>query len=150
MSNTITVVGNISEPDFRFTPSGKPVLNMSLADNHSRFDKQKNEWEQTGTSWYRLTLWDAHAQNGADALKKGDHVIVTGRAETRTFTDKDGQERESREIQVHEIGKVISKRDTQQQQSQGSGGSQAQSDPWAGQPQGQGGWDAPQGGSPPF
>ena len=157
MSNTITVTGNIGEPSLKFTQAGKPVLNLSLADNHSR-KNQSGEWEQTGTTWYRLSLWDAHAQNAADILQKGDRVMVTGRVETRTYTDRDGQERESLEIQVQEIGKTISKRDAQQSQPSGNsgqsggfGGSAGQG--WGSQPSGggwggtgaQGGWDTPAG-----
>lgn len=41
----ITVVGNISEPELRFTPDGKSVLNFSLAENHRK--KQGNDGSMT-------------------------------------------------------------------------------------------------------
>lgn len=141
MSNQITVTGNIGEPELKFTPSGKAVLNLSLADNHHR-RKDDGSYEQTGTTWYRISLWDGHAQNAAEQLTKGARVIVTGRVETRPFKDREGNERESLEIRVQDIGPAISKREqdgapqpAQQAQPWGQ-----QSDTWGGQPAQSGGW----------
>lgn len=164
MSSTTTVTGNLGGVDLRFTPSGKAVLNLSLADNHNRFDKDKQEWVQTGTTWYRMTLWEDHAQNAADTLQKGDRVIVTGRVEMRAFKDKDGNDREALEIHPQEIGKAVSKFAPKN----GSGGAsttggfagtsgagwgndQPAQDPWGGQPSGGGGsWGTPDSNDPPF
>ena len=39
----ITVVGNITNPELKFTGSGKAVLNFSLAENHRR--NNNGTWE---------------------------------------------------------------------------------------------------------
>lgn len=147
MSSQITVVGTLSAPpELRYTPAGVAVAQMSVADNHGR-KNQSGEWEQTGTTWYRATAWREHAEQIAEAdLGKGQQVIILGRLETRTYTDRAGAERLSLEITVDRIGPAVRLSPTRQQTTQGSsggyggGGQQARgrqqkaapaSDPWA-------------------
>lgn len=150
--SSITVIGNIGSAELKFTQSGKAALNLSLAENHRRKNPQTNEWEDTGTSWYRATLWEEQAELAADQLQKGTRVIVTGTPVTRTYTTQQGEERESREILVNAIGPAIPKRKPQDQQGGGFGGGQAQqpaADPW-GQPSSGGDWGTPSNGQPAF
>lgn len=143
----ISITGNISEPNLEFGgPQNKARLTFSVAENHSRFDKDKNEWVQTGTTWYRVTLWEEFAENVADVLNKGDRVVIEGRSYTRSY-QKDGEERTSFELHVNNIGKAIPKRAPQGQAApqQNTG----QPDVWNGQGAGAGGgWDSGQTGSP--
>lgn len=131
----ITVVGTINEPALRFTQSGKPVLGFSLAQNHRKKD-QAGEWQDDGTTWRKVTVWDQKGEHLAEHLAKGMRVIVTGEERIREFEKKDGGKGQSLELNAREVG-IIPKRN---QQSQGSfnqehqpqGGFQQQaSDPWA-------------------
>lgn len=153
-----SVTGNISEPQLSYTQNGKATLKFSLAEDHSRFDKQANEYKQIGTTWYRVTLWEEFAESAAEYLHKGDRVIMEGRTETRAYITQDGTEGSSFDFHVKNIGKAIPKRAPQSQQQPQA--QQSQPDAW-GQPQpAQGGWDTPQGqgvawdsnpgGKPPF
>ena len=46
-----TFIGNIGgDPELRFTPNGKAVLNFSLAENHSKPDGQGG-FVEDGTTW---------------------------------------------------------------------------------------------------
>lgn len=63
-------IGN--EPAIRHTPSGKAVLNLSLAYNYG----QKVDGKKP-TQWIDATLWDKQAEGLAPFLKKGDQVGVT-------------------------------------------------------------------------
>lgn len=121
----ITTVGNVGEPTLKFTPNGKPVLEFSLAENHSKKNAQGG-WDEDGTTWRRVTIWEKKAEALAEVLKKGDRVIVTGSERLREFQAKDGTTGKSLEVNARDIG--IIPRSAQQGQGQ--------------QPpaQGQGGW----------
>jgi len=142
MSDT-TVVGNIGEPTLKFTPNGKAVLEFSLAENHSK-KNQQGGWEDDGTTWRRVSIWDKKAEALAEVLKKGDRVLVTGQERLREWEGKDGAAGKTLELNARDVG-VIPRAQPNNGggQSQGGWGNQqtAQSDPW-----GNGGADS----SPPF
>jgi len=122
----ITAVGNVGEPALKFTPQGKPVLEFSLAENHSKKNAQGG-WDEDGTTWRRVTIWDKKAETLAEVLKKGDRVIVTGSERLREYTAKDGTQGRSLEVNARDIGIIP--------RAQQQGGGQAQ--------QASGGWSAP-------
>ena len=124
MSDT-TVVGNIGEPNLKFTPSGKPVLEFSLAENHSKKNAQGG-WDDDGTTWRRVSIWDKKAEALAEVLSKGDRVIVTGQERMREYQAKDGTQGKSLEINARDIG-VIPRQNTA-----GGGGNQSAGGAWGG------------------
>lgn len=99
----ITTVGNVGEPSLKFTPSGKPVLEFSLAENHSK-KNQQGGWDEDGTTWRRVTIWDKKAETLAEVLKKGDRVIVTGSERLREYQAKDGTTGKSLEVTARDVG----------------------------------------------
>lgn len=78
MPETITVVGNITEPDFKTTTGGVPILNFRIASTERRFDKTEQKWVDGATSWYSVSAFRSLAEHGARSLRKGDRVVVTG------------------------------------------------------------------------
>ena len=139
MSN-VTVIGQISDPELRFTTAGKPVLGFSLAQNHRRKD-QSGEWQDDGTTWRKVTVWDKKGEHLAEHLAKGMRVIVTGEERIREFEKKDGSGKgQSLELNAKEVG-IVPKMNQgggfgQQQSSGQSWGAehqptQPQGDPWA-------------------
>lgn len=135
-----TVVGNIGEPTLKFTPSGKAVLEFSLAENHSK-KNQQGGWDDDGTTWRRVSIWDKKADALAEVLKKGDRVIVTGQERMREWEGKDGAAGKTLEINARDIGIIPRAQQNTQQGGQYSNQQAAASDPW-----GNGGADS----SPPF
>jgi len=101
MSNTITVVGNLTgEPELRFTSAGTAMCTGSIADNR-RF-QVNGEWQEE-TSYINFVAWRELAENAAASLVKGARVVVTGRLQQRDWTDKDGNTRKSYDLVVDEI-----------------------------------------------
>lgn len=99
MTATITVTGNLGqEPEPRTTSSGTPTLSFSVADTKRRRD-QSGGWEDVWTTWYRVTLWQEAAELYTDRLHKGDRVVVTGRPHLREYQDRDGNTRQSLDIE---------------------------------------------------
>ena len=102
-NNSLTLVGNLVEdPELRFTTSGIPRANISMAVNR-RWRDSNNEWQEE-PSFFRGTVWRQHAENVAESLQKGSRVIVTGRLEQRRWEAADGGQRSVVEVRIAEIG----------------------------------------------
>jgi single-strand DNA-binding protein len=104
---TITIVGNTTGPaELRFTPAGKAVADLTVVANK----RQKNaagEWEDAGRSpFIRVSLWGADAEAITDALDKPAKVVVTGNLVARPWEDRDGNARESIELEFATVGVV--------------------------------------------
>ena len=161
----ITVIGNLTaDPDLRFTQSGVAVAGFTIASTPRTFNRQTNEWEDGEALFLRCSLWRDPSENLAESLEKGSRVIAQGRLKQRAFTDREGNQRTSIELDVDEIGpslkyatakpnKIDRRNGGGQQggyggppqgnvpgypQGQPQGAPQGQGNPWAGgQPQGQ-------------
>lgn len=88
MINNVSLTGRLTkDPEIRFTPSGVPVANFTLAVNRS-FTNDKGERE---ADFLKCVAWRTTAETVADHLKKGNLIGVTGRVETRNFEGEDGK-----------------------------------------------------------
>ena len=104
MANTFTVVGNlVKDPELKYTPNGKAVLSLRMADTPRSLNPATNEWEDGTTLWLSVVAWDSLAENAAASLSKGMRVMVTGSLVQKNYTTKDGQERIELEIKATEI-----------------------------------------------
>lgn len=101
----ITVVGNLTaDPELRFTPSGAPVANFTVASTPRMFDRQTNEWKDGEALFLRCNIWRDAAENVAESLTKGSRVIVSGRLKQRSYETREGEKRTVVELEVDEIG----------------------------------------------
>ncbi|MDO5721709.1 MAG: single-stranded DNA-binding protein [Actinomycetaceae bacterium] len=101
----ITLVGNLTaDPELRYTASGAPVANFTVASTPRNFDRNTGQWQDGDTLFVRCSVWRDVAENVAESLRKGMRVIVQGRLTQRSYETRDGQQRTSIELQVDEIG----------------------------------------------
>ena len=152
MSIQASVTGRITgDPDLQFGQSGKARATFSIAVNHSAKDQQGN-WQDTGATFLRVTLWEHQAEQAAEKLQKGMRVTARGRIETRAYKAQDGSEGTSLEMRVDDIGPALDKYPPKGQHApqQPAQGQQGQPDPWAAQQPAQGGWGTPQQDEVPF
>lgn len=105
--NRIQIIGNLGrDPEMRFTPSGKPVTNFSVAVNRRR-QTPEGEWTDE-TEWFGVACWNRLAETidnmaSRGHLTKGTKVYVEGRLQTRRYTDRDGQERTAIDIVANQV-----------------------------------------------
>ena len=100
--NKIIIVGNLGrDPELRYTPQGVAVCNFSLATNEKKRDKSGEM--QDVTTWFRITLWRNQAENAAKYLTKGSPVYIEGRLGVEEWTDRDGKNRHTLEVQGTEM-----------------------------------------------
>lgn len=107
MSNdvTITIAGNLTgDPDLRFTPSGQPVANFTIAHTPRYRDTSTGEWHDGETWFLRCAAWRDLADNVCGSLAKGHAVIATGRLRARTWETDAGDKRATVELTVDDIG----------------------------------------------
>lgn len=102
MSNTVTISGNITaDPELRFTPSGKAVVNFTVADT-PRLPDGKGGWTDGDPLFQRVVAWEHLAEHVAASLRRGDRVIVTGSLEGKSYT-KDDPDRLATKVTYSEI-----------------------------------------------
>jgi len=141
--NSVTLVGNITDdPELRFTPSGRPVANFTVAVNR-RWKDPQGEWQDKLDGFFRCNCWADMAENVAESLKKGTRVVLTGRLQQRTWETPEGDKRSAMEVQVEEIGPSLKWSVASVQKSQRSGGGSQQQSPAAGGGQDASSWGAP-------
>ena len=161
MSNdtTITIIGNATNAELRFSPAGKAVCNFRLASTPRHFDKQSGQWEDGETLWLNCSLWGQPAENFTETVgdTKGMRVIVTGSLKSRSYETREGEKRTVFEVDVDEVGPALRYATATVTRTQSGSGrpaqqAPAQSDPWAADTRQQGGdpWSQPQPTEPPF
>lgn len=109
MSTSVTLIGRLgSDPELKFTNAGKGVASFSMVTNRNYKD-DSGQWQEKETTWYRVTAWDAMAENVCESLTKGDSVIVVGRLFMDTYKDREGNERQSLKVEAYNIGVDLKK-----------------------------------------
>ncbi len=97
MVNRVILVGHLGgDPEMRYTSSGTPVTNFSLATNE-RWNNQDGE-RQERTEWHKIVTWSKLAEISNQYLTKGQLVFIEGRIQTREWDDRDGNKRRTTEI----------------------------------------------------
>ena len=84
------------DTELRSTGSGTPVSNIRLATN--RVTRGKDGELKESTQYHTVICWERLAEQTGKHVTKGRLVYVEGRLESRSFTDKDGKEREVTEV----------------------------------------------------
>ena len=90
--NKIILVGRLTaDPELRYTPSGAPVANFTLAVDR-KFSKNDE------TDFIPVVAWRRLAEICNEFLHKGKLIAVEGRLQTRSYEDKEGQRRKAFEV----------------------------------------------------
>ncbi|MBN1948812.1 MAG: single-stranded DNA-binding protein [Candidatus Cloacimonetes bacterium] len=99
--NTVIISGRLTrDVELRYTPNGTPVAKFSLAFDRSY--QKDGEWMQD-TSYIDVVTWSKRGEQCAESLHKGSAVIVEGYLQTRSYVDKDNQNRKIAEIVASKV-----------------------------------------------
>lgn len=86
--NSVNIMGNLTrDPEMKYTPSGKAVCSLSIANNRVY---TKNGEKVTEVSYFDVEVWGAVAENCSKYLTKGSGIIVEGRLRQDRW-EKDGK-----------------------------------------------------------
>lgn len=98
--NLAIVSGRLtSDPVLRLTNSGKAVVSFSIASNDYRGGNKTTEYHD-------CEAWEGLANLIADKCRKGTGVEVSGRLQTKPYTNKQGAEVKGTRIVVANFGFV--------------------------------------------
>jgi single-strand DNA-binding protein len=102
--NQITIVGNLTDdPELRYTANGAAVANFTVA-HSTRIKDAAGNWSDGETSFFRVNVWRALAENAAESLTRGTRVVVTGRLKQRSWENQEGEKRSMIEIEADDVG----------------------------------------------
>jgi single-strand DNA-binding protein len=119
--NKAILVGNLgSDPEVRYTPSGRPVATFSIATNERWTDKNTGE-KQERTEWHRIVAWGRLGEICGEYLSKGKQIYIEGRIQTRSWEDRDGNKRYTTEI-VAQTMQMLGRRGETGDFNDGAGG----------------------------
>ena len=97
MLNKVILIGNVGDdPNIKNLDGGVKVATLRIATNEYYKDNKHTEW-------HTVVAWRGLADVAEKYIKKGTLVYVEGKIRRRKFTDKDGNERYSFEIQADVI-----------------------------------------------
>lgn len=118
MINNIVLVGRLTkDPDLRYTTSGTGVATFTLAVN-------RNFTSADGTreaDFINCVIWRKPAETLANYAKKGVLIGVTGRIQTRSYDNQQGQKVYVTEVIADNFQLLESKKADSSQNTQGSG-----------------------------
>lgn len=99
MLNSVCVMGRIGQDlQIRTTESGKSLLGFSIACDSD----VKREDGGKDVTWIDCTAWTGTAEFIANYFRKGSMIAITGKLQTRQWTDKEtGKTRSKMNVLVH-------------------------------------------------
>lgn len=99
--NKVMIIGNLgSDPEMRYTPTGRPVTSFSVATSRSWVTSEGEPRE--ATEWFRVVAWGNLAEICNRYLSKGSRVYVEGRLQTRSWENQ-GQKHYRTEVVANEM-----------------------------------------------
>lgn len=123
MINNVVLVGRLTkDPDLKYTGNGTAVATFTLAVNRN-FTNQSGERE---ADFISCVIWRKPAETLANYAKKGVLMGVTGRIQTRSYDNRQGQKVYVTEVIADNFQLLESKKADSSQNTQGSGVSNSQ------------------------
>ena len=94
MLNNVTIMGRMTaDPELRKTGGGTSVTTFTLAcERDFKSDGEKQ------TDFFEVVAWKHTAEFVSKYFGKGRMAVVSGRLQTRSWTDKDGNKRKAVEV----------------------------------------------------
>lgn len=109
MLNHIVIMGRLTrDPELRRTGSGIAVASFAVAVDRDIPNKESGERE---TDFIDCVAWRGTGEFVSKYFQKGSMIVVSGRLQIRSWTDKDGNKRRSAEIVADNVYFGSSRRD---------------------------------------
>ncbi len=107
--NLVQIIGNLGQdPEEKFSANGDSIANISIATSEVWNDKNSGE-AKSKTEWHRISAFGKLAEVMCKHLQKGSKVYISGKLETRKWTDKNGTDHYATSIRANEMQFLDSK-----------------------------------------
>ncbi|MCX8160640.1 MAG: single-stranded DNA-binding protein [Candidatus Saccharicenans sp.] len=108
--NKVILVGHlVKKPEIRHIPSGRAVARFQVATNEQVYNRDTRQATER-TEYHRIVAWGPLAEFCDRFLEAGRQVMVEGRLRWRSWEDRDGNRRNSTEVEavnVVPLGKKV-------------------------------------------
>lgn len=95
MLNVIAIMGRLSrDPELRQTTTEKSVASFTIACSRGRKDANGKDL----VDWIPVVAWEHTAEFVCKYFEKGSMIAIDGRLQSRTYKDRDGNNRTAIEI----------------------------------------------------
>ena len=92
MLNVVAIMGRLArDPELRQTTTGKSVASFRIACDRGRRDANG----QSQADWIDVVAWDRQAEFVCKYFQKGSLIAIDGRLQSRSYQDKNGNNRTS-------------------------------------------------------
>lgn len=106
MLNVIAIMGRLSrDPELRQTTTGKNVASFTIACSRGRKDANGKDL----VDWIPVVAWEHTAEFVCKYFEKGSLIAIDGRLQSRTYKDRDGNNRTAIEIVANNVNFAGSK-----------------------------------------
>ena len=96
MLNHITIMGRLTrDPELRRTNSGTAVCSFTVACDRDFGEKE--------TDFIECVAWKGTGEFVSNHFAKGKMIVVSGRLQIRKWTDKDGNKRQTAEVNADNV-----------------------------------------------
>ncbi|MDD4148697.1 MAG: single-stranded DNA-binding protein [Bacteroidales bacterium] len=102
LRNNVQLIGNLGADPIVKEVNKTKVANFSIAVNDNYKPKDSKEFVEK-TLWFNVVAWDRIAEKIEKKCSKGTEVIINGKLENKSYTDKEGVKRIVTEVRVDEI-----------------------------------------------
>lgn len=104
--NSVNIIGRVGgDIELRYTPSGKAVVQLTLAVDDGWGENKK-------TAWIGVTIWGATAELAKKAVRKGDRLGIAGRLSQEEWDDKEtGKKQRKTKVTCESMDLLEPKRD---------------------------------------
>lgn len=117
------VSGNLTRPpELRFTPEGRAVVTLRIAETERIRNEDTGEWSDGETQFWDVVIWGDQGEHAAECLDKGDRIVGCGSWQVQKWSDDQDQPRSKTVLVARDVGpsllfrnvKVIRERKGQQ------------------------------------
>lgn len=104
----VELIGHLgADPEVKHTQDGRPIANLRVATSERWRDKSTGERREK-TEWHRVVIFNEGLAKVAEQyLNKGSKVFISGKLQTRKWTDQQNIERYSTEVVLQSFGSEL-------------------------------------------
>lgn len=105
----LTIAGNVvADPKVVGSADNPDRVTFRVVSNRRRRDPETGEWKQVGEFGINVVCWRKLARGVAQALRRGDPVVIQGRVTERKYTDENEQPHWLTELTADFVGHDLS------------------------------------------
>lgn len=100
-----SVSGNLTrDPDLRFTPDGRAITTLRVAETERVKDEQTGQWGDGPTQFYDVVGWGDLGLNISECLQQGDRIAAVGKWQQQDWTGDDGTPKTKTVLVARDLG----------------------------------------------